>query len=647
MVQFRPNAKRPVEQRFRIGYATGPQNSAKTSLTLRMYDFRNADDPSLDTLIDLYEQIEERPTPDLIASFAEVAHLEGRKREAKDTALAAELYASSSLACYRFLFDPEYIHLQNPFDEQFRDIYLLYNGSLERLLRLLLNNEQEFRLIPGEELRIASGEHQWRAECRMATGSWKPEEIDYFKFAWDYELVGVENEYRQGGLGVPLIARRKQNPTGRHEEKYYPLGLCFPVTAFLRPLDRNLQEADGPDAILELYDPLVATSAMVNGIPIPLESDLTTPLAFFLTSPQNQLASSVGLFRPEELLKPIPGLDAENTRTFKGLYMMQPYEPGKIPVVMIHGLWSSPLTWMEMFNSLRSYDEIREHYQFWFYFYPSGQPFWVSAAELRDDLTEIRATLDPEHKQRKLDEMVLIGHSMGGLIAEMQTMDSGTHFWNLISDHSFDEVELDPEIKAELQDWFFFQANPSVRRVITIATPFEGSDSANDITKWFANRLIAMPSQFSQVVTSFLDSQSRLIKDDRMLKIRTSVASLAPECPVYKAMDSSHLADNVTRDNIVGVLPELESRWYSPVKSDGVVEWKSSHRQNASSETIIPAPHMTVHTHPAAIFQTLCLLKDHLNKMNRECVADEVPIAPRTAQNGAAVPREATTTTVK
>ena len=34
--------------------------------------------------------------------------------------------------------------------------------------------------------------------------------------------------------------------------------------------------------------------------------------------------------------------------------MLEPYDPNKMPVVMVHGLWSSPVTWMEMFNDLRS-----------------------------------------------------------------------------------------------------------------------------------------------------------------------------------------------------------------------------------------------------------------------------------------------------
>ena len=75
--------------------------------------------------------------------------------------------------------------------------------------------------------------------------------------------------------------------------------------------------------------------------------------------------------------------------------MVEPYDPAKIPVVMVHGLWSSPLTWMEMFNDLRAFPEIRDQFQFWFYLYPTGQPFWISAAEMRKDLEVLHNTLDP------------------------------------------------------------------------------------------------------------------------------------------------------------------------------------------------------------------------------------------------------------
>ena len=177
---------------------------------------------------------------------------------------------------------------------------------------------------------------------------------------------------------------------------------------------------------------------MVAGQRVPLESDLSTPLAYFLSRPEMNLDSStLGLLRPDELLKkPTDALLTKmqiEPRPAMGLYMMQPYEPGKIPVLLVHGLWSSPMTWMEMFNDLRSQPEIRQHYQFWFYLYPTAQPFWLSAAQLRRDLAKARETLDPTHQEPALDEMVLVGHSMGGLVSQLQTLQGGDDYWRLVS----------------------------------------------------------------------------------------------------------------------------------------------------------------------------------------------------------------------
>ncbi len=118
---------------------------------------------------------------------------------------------------------------------------------------------------------------------------------------------------------------------------------------------------------------------------MPLETDLSTPLAYCLDDkPFQQLDHpTLGLLRPD------------SDKAKPGLYMLDPYQSNKIPVLMIHGLWSSPITWMEMFNDLRGQPELRENYQFWFYVYPTGQPFWQTAAQLRDELAKMRATLDP------------------------------------------------------------------------------------------------------------------------------------------------------------------------------------------------------------------------------------------------------------
>ncbi len=288
---------------------------------------------------------------------------------------------------------------------------------------------------------------------------------------------------------MPLIAVRHGYPDEPVGAKYYPAGLSFPVTAFLRPISKidsqTGQIAARNQCCLELYDPLANDTTLVAGRPVPLESDLSTPLAYFLSRPEMNLdTSTLGLLHPEKMLKKPADALLGTKAPLKGLYMVQPYEPGKIPVLMVHGLWSSPISWMEMFNDLRSQREIRDHYQFWFYLYPTGQPFWLSAAQLRHDLARVRETLDPTRQEPALDQMVLIGHSMGGLLSHLQTIASNDDYWRLVSNESFQQIKADPKAKKKLQETFFFQPNPSIRRVVMIATPHRGSNFANPETEW-------------------------------------------------------------------------------------------------------------------------------------------------------------------
>ncbi|MDO5582049.1 MAG: hypothetical protein Q4G69_13045 [Planctomycetia bacterium] len=618
IASLRTVSQTPLDRQFQVNNITGEKNSNRTKLTLRMYNLEHSKEGAVRDLVNILNQIQETPEGDLLSSFSEVAYLEAKRIELSNPTLAAKLYIASALYAYYFLFDAQYEKDRHLYDSQVRDVCLLYNGSLERLLRLMSTSERKLPLQLNQDYYLGDEKDRWNLHCDINSGNWNTDEIEYFKFANDYEILGIENEYRQTGLGVPLIAKRKDGVYGKKEEKYYPKDLCFPVSAFLRPNFSKDKKPGDPDAVLELYDTMVSSYTTVNGKMIPLETDLTTPLACFLTNPGFHLIAKVGMFRPDELLKPIPKSEEAHKRSFKGLYMMQPYDPKKIPVIMVHGLGSSPMTWIEMFNSLRSIPEIREHYQFWFYFYPTGQPFWISASQMRDDLQEIRNTVDPDHQEIRLNEMVLVGHSMGGLISRLQVMESDDHFWNLISDRSFAQVEMADDLKDEMRKWFFFDPNPSVRRVITIATPFEGSEAANGFTKWLAFKAIALPTQFENVLANFFKTDRELIKDSTLLNIKTSVDSLAPDCPFFKAMAQCDLPGNVVLNNIVGELQKDRYHPWVPKETDGVVKFSSSRRKDVESEKIVPEEHMLVHTHPAAILETHRILKEHLYQMNLE-----------------------------
>jgi hypothetical protein len=405
-----------------------------------------------------------------------------------------------------------------------------------------------------------------------------------------------------------MIALRNRRSPDEPGEKYYPEGLSFPVTAILRVTSPHLHSTKDlhhrHPCVLELHDPLASTDIELNSRLVPLQADLSTPLAYFLDNPKfrEQTDSTVGL------------RDANKTEKYRGIYMLEPYDPNRIPVVMVHGLWSSPLTWMPMFNDLRSFRELRKNYQFWFYQYPTGQPFWVSATQLRSDLQTMRRDLDPQFQHRVLDQMVLVGHSMGGLVSRMQTIESGNEFWSILSEQPFEEVKGNDEDKQKLAAALFFHPNPSIQRVITIGTPHRGSEYANDYTQWIARNLIRLPASLIELGNSLIRENPGVFRDTALLTTTTSIDSLNPKSPIFKAMLQARRAPWVRYHNIIGIVEK--SQWFDAksIESDGVVTVDSAHMNDVVSEIVVAAQHTSIHSTPRSILEVRRILIEHLRE---------------------------------
>ncbi|OHB70021.1 MAG: hypothetical protein A2V70_18395 [Planctomycetes bacterium RBG_13_63_9] len=633
-VSLRSAPDNPLTDRLKLTSYWGPQPSDRTTQVLRVCNLDGdlADDPRR-LLQRLQESIEREPSAEKVYAFSELAYLGAKRAEKHSTPIALDLYGASVLYAYHYLFDRRFAEVRNPYDPRFRGACDLYNGALEGALRIVCEDKE---LVPGRTKTISTAAGDWDIQCVLRGNTWHPEDFDHFEFVSDYEIKGLENHYQTHGLGVPLIAVRRSHRGEPAAAKYYPNDLSFPVTAFLRPSPTISQpDGNGPHgnapvhhrALLELYDPLVTTDIAVGDRQVPLESDATTPLAFFLSEAELDSLAWAGLLQPDKLLQMRPGRPGQ-TDPIMGLYMMQPYEPGKIPVLFVHGLWSSPMTWMPLFNDLRSSPEIREHYQFWFYLYPTAQPFWISAAQLRQDLAEARGLLDPRQAEPALDQMVLVGHSMGGLVARLQTTDSQSAYWNLASHEPFAMVNADEKVRRELQSTFFFQPNPSIRRVITLGTPFHGSSRSNQTTQWLLRKLISLPQDLVSSQQKLFRENKGLFPTDSLLRIENGVDSLAPDCPVFPVMLANWQPPWVKYHNVIGLVP-YDGCFSSLVAgSDGVVTQESARVDDVVSELVIPANHSTVHSHPAAVLEVRRVLLEHLAEL-RGGPADDV----MTAQN--------------
>jgi pimeloyl-ACP methyl ester carboxylesterase len=580
--------------------------------------------------------IDETHDPELIYALSELAYVEGKVAEKKkDQASALNFFGIALTNSYDYLFSEDLGLQRNPYDPQFRRVCEIYNESLEDTLRLL---SADNKLRPGLSYTVSTPERS--VTVRTATrGGWDPDEFARFEFVSDYNIQTLHSRHMTYGLGVPLIAVRKPSIPNDPREKYYPEGLSYSVTALMRcslagrppgePLIRkvSLQGDDwqlgqtdqdnrghlrqrlgaSPESILEFYDPLQANQVRLTSHWVPLETDLTTPLAFFLDSREFRSRNRVteGLINPNK------------TQSQRGLFMLEPYDPNRIPVVMIHGLWSSPLTWMDMFNDLRSYPEIRSRYQFWFYLYPSGQPFLLSATQLRKDLAEMREVIDRNHRDASLDRMVLVGHSMGGLVSRMQTIDSGDDFWQIVSDHPPEKLKGPDDARDRLVSNLFFQPNQSVKRVVTIGTPHRGSDFANDYTRWLAQRVISLPKIVLATGQSLSKENPGFFRDTKLLTTSNAIDSLAPESPIFPVMLRAKKAEGVKYHNIIGVVEKRGLFGRTTKKGDGIVELASARMDDVESELIVNAEHTTIHTTNQAILEVRRILLEHLQEVDQ------------------------------
>ncbi len=434
---------------------------------------------------------------------------------------------------------------------------------------------------------------------------WKAEEFGRLQLCADYQVSGLNNAYHSYGLGVPLIATR--NGTGDGPGRtLYPKGVSFPVTAFFRFEGTLADLGSQRCGRLELYNPLSIQAIEVQGRSVPLETDLTTPLAYFLAN------TDINGIEYQAFIDP------DKVREHYGIYLVEPYQPGKIPVVLVHGLLASPLMWAPMFNDLRADPVLREKYQFLFYFYPTSDPYLATAADLRHSLAKLREGLDPRHEDKAFDEMVLIGHSMGGLVSRLLTVNGGDDFWGLASPRPLPELKVDGPTRQELQQVFYFEEVPMVKRVIFLGTPHKGSRLSPSLLGRMVAKLAGTPKQLVEAINEVGKGNPDALKPGFDEPLATSVDLLNPESPALKVLASRPKPAGVHYHSVIGITHDKTAKLELLLagaslneEGDGVVPAYSAHLDSAESEVVVRADHTHIHQHPLAVLEVRRILLEH------------------------------------
>ena len=433
-----------------------------------------------------------------------------------------------------------------------------YNTAAAELT-LLLHSADGGRLW-NRPLTLSGNNTTYR--LRLQPGSlpsvWPPDYFTSFEDPGKIKRTLVRHEVTEDGVGGALVGVRSFTA----QEPFTPRkGLSAAVTATV--------DVHGSDAVLALRRPSYEPFARVQGKVRPLAADLSAPISYFRPPNNLLLFDMMGMLRGNMMM--------EKT----GLYFLEPYDPSRIPVVFVHGLMSSPYTWVKTINGLQQDPVLRKHYQPWVFGYATGSPILYSALRLRQELAKVDK-LYPNHLP-----YVVVGHSMGGMLTHAQVTTVTEAMW-----------EKDPKIGPFAKSVFdnnssnslvvralTYRANPRINRVVFICTPHRGSDMASGGLGRFGISLITLPAQLLTTVKDSLTSGELVQLTGSSKRLPNSVWGLKPSNPSFPVVNSPPII--VPYHSIIGD----RGRDNCPNCSDGVVPYWSSHLDGAKSELIVPGPH--------------------------------------------------------
>jgi pimeloyl-ACP methyl ester carboxylesterase len=392
-----------------------------------------------------------------------------------------------------------------------------------------------------------------------------------------YKGTYVKDHVTKDGIGAPLVAKRELTAQ-QASEFFCPPYIYYSVTA--------TAQFEGSRCIISINDPLATETVRVDGHTYPLAADFTASFALLLAREKPQKLGFARLLRPQEY--------AGTARVAR----LEPYNPNKTVVLVIHGLMDTPVTWVPMLNDFRGDPDFRRNYQVWFYSYPSGYPYPYSATILRKELDAI------EKKYPLRKPMVVVAHSMGGSITHTLLTDAGTTLWLEAFGRSPAQTPMDPKSKQLLEEVLIFNHRRDIGRVVFMSTPHRGANLASNWIGRIGSMLVRTPSKLLTVGRTLRES---LTADPAALHVKrlpNSVDTLAPNNRFVVAINKIPMTKTIPYHSIIGD----RGRGDSPNSSDGVVAYWSSHLDGAKSEFIAPCDHGSP-KNPQAIAEVHRILK--------------------------------------
>jgi len=423
-----------------------------------------------------------------------------------------------------------------------------------------------------------------------------PNDQDAVFPATEVRMRSSERHKASQGVGVPAVGWKATSPVGVPRPKFRPPnGQARSLTVTL-----DFSQAVPRWRFAKRW---ITENTDIGANGHRLAADWSAPIDFFW------YMCELDDLRIQNVL--IPERFTEET----GLYFLQPYDPGKIPIVMVHGLVSSPDAYRDILNDLSPEPWFRENYQVWLYNYPTGTPWLYNAMRFRQIMGEAGDYARSKGDDRTLENMVILSHSMGGLLTRTAVTDPGTKLYDAHFRIPFAKLgpSLSPEGRELIREGLLYKPLTDPKRVVFMAVPHRGSPMANFRGTALLSNLIRLPKTLT---IGLLDAAAKSLTDSlednvaaEKVRLPTALSSLSPSSSGFRGLNQLPLPGGISFHSIMGD----KGHGDTPESSDGVVPYWSSHIEPVESELIIPANH-AVPNHPDATAEIQRILFLHLEK---------------------------------
>ncbi|MBQ4615186.1 MAG: alpha/beta hydrolase [Mailhella sp.] len=537
-----------------------------------------------------------------LSSLAELWLLEAMLREKQDEGNIATVaaYLETARFAYAYLFLSERSMTQRALEERQTQVRDYYNFAVQQAVTKLFEERSAIMTGAAQHAQLSFGGWDLQVTFNGHSRSFAPEIVPEAIFpASSLSFDGLRNQYRRDGLGAEMVAvlpEESRKDTVWSQMRYPAL------TAVIEFSGGSLKDVLRTDrASLHIYDPFSVERIDIRGCDVPLAANLTSGYGLWLARSDFASQSLGSLFGIGTLFDNGDMLEAPH------VYLMQPYQPQRKTVIMIHGLASSPEAWINAANEIMGDETLSREYQIWQVYYPTSFPIPLNNALIRKAITSTLHELDPEGTAPASSDILLIGHSMGGVLSRLMVSSSGERLWTELLEGRMLNSSLRKKAREKLHDYLFFEPLPQVGRAVFIAAPHRGTPFADMGIARFIAGLVTLPVK---IVSGVIEPAVQLVAPELKGKQQpiNGIANLSAEDPFIVNAAKLPISSAVPYHSIIGNDTPDKALADS---SDSIVPYSSSHLEGAVSEKVIASGH-SVQESPEAILEIRRIMHQHL-----------------------------------